>query len=165
MSLIPTLIGAVSGGLFNAHPKDSERLGRNAVAFAKASAGDDNALKFLLYRSQQPSHVNGYCTYDAAYMGSLGSTDPKRVPVEGWPTSTTREDAKKKYNAALTARQNIGTTLAGVGVTIGTGAEGATSDTFLGGIADKFKLPGWVVPAAIVAAVVLVWLVFSRKGR
>lgn len=162
---ITAILGAATALGFNpldSHPKDTERLGRNQIAYTKAIAGDDNALKFLLYRSQQPSHTNGYVKYDSAYMGSLGSADPNRIPVEGWPTTKTRDDARAKYNDALTKRQQVGTALTGLGVGIGSGSEGETAGTFTTTVAGQL---GITSGRLLLVAVGIVVLVLIFKGR
>lgn len=164
---ITAVLGIASGLGFNpldAHPKDAERLGRNAIAYGKAIAGDDNALKFLLYRSQQPSHVNGFAKYDGAYMGKLGSQDANRIPVEGWPTSKTRDDAKRKYTDALNKRQQLGEAITGVGIGIGSGSEGTTAGDFTTTVAGKLGLTSARLLIVLGIGAVVLWFIFKRKG-
>lgn len=166
MSWVQTGIGIISGigGIGDAHPKDAERLGRNTIAFGKAIAGDDNALKFLLYRSGSPDSVQGTLRYDSAYMGSLGSQDPERIPVKGWPTARTRDDAKRKYQQAQEKRQQLAAGITGLGAGVGTGSEGATTGDYAQTLGQYIPRSTWGVLLLVAIAAVAIWYFFGRKG-
>lgn len=159
MALVPVLLGAVSS-IGSAHPKDADRIGKNTIAAGLASAGDDNALAWLKARSIS-GYSGAHLKYDAKYMGPLGSSDPNDVRPEGWATATARQDAAKKYDAALKARQQIGQAITGVGVGVGIGSEGATTGSFLGSLGVPGSGTTWAIVILLLLA--LAWFFMRSK--
>lgn len=95
VAALPTVVQTASS-LRN--PKDAERFAANADAFARAQAGDANALAFLKQRSGR---------FGIAFVPGYGE-------VGGWATDAAKSDANAKYTAALT-RQAVGGTAASLG--------------------------------------------------
>lgn len=79
---VPTLIQSAQS---LTHPKDPERFAANADAFARARAGDADALAFLKQRTGE---------YGIQFVPGYGQ-------IGGWASVAAKSDAKAKYTAAL----------------------------------------------------------------
>ena len=79
-----SLVGKVTGGLFNAHPKDAGRLNSNAKWEGECSAGDQDACVALKHMSGRygPSKQGRYCNVGGC---------------SGWATAKTKDDAHARW--------------------------------------------------------------------
>lgn len=161
MPLIPTALAGVSiiGGLFS-DSKDPGRLASNQAAYSDALAGDKSALQYLKARSGQ---------YGLLDISPPWKGDPVS-PLGGWATSTAKQDAATKYNAASSALAGVPLTtpattsplsfgdklvnaISGFGQTVGTAAGQAASGGQTGQAVQKVaSTTNMVLTVALVAA-------------
>lgn len=126
LGIAPAIVGgavAVAQKLLDQHPKDKSRLAANNTAFMLAQQGNTTALQFLKARSGR----YGTIVMDAA-VPTLGIT--KGMPVSGWATSSTCDDAGQKYDTLVASGSGTGApapTASGAASLLSFGSSGGTS--------------------------------------